>query len=169
MFLNAFTPYCFSITEITSSDKLIERENWYLSTFKPLLNVETSNAGRQLINSSIFPLLTRSKISITLTGRKDSVETRAKKSKAITGSNNPFFGKGPGKKALDIAAELSGTKVYVYDVSTFSLVNGNPFRNIRDTIKAMPISNSALVKRLDTGKTFKGYYYYTTEQMVRPK
>lgn len=80
----------------------------------------------------------------------------------MSGSNNPFYGKGPGQKALDKAAELSGTKVYVYDQKTSSLIN--VFRSIRDTVKHMPIRASTLPKYLDTGKPFKGYCYYTKEQ-----
>ena len=40
-------------------------------------------------------LLTRSKISLSLTGRKDSDDTRTKKSISRLGELNPFFKKGP--------------------------------------------------------------------------
>ena len=113
--------------------------------------------------------LTRSKISSTLTGRKDSEETRKKKSMSRLGELNPFYGKGPGIKALDIAAEKAGTKVYVYSVDTFTLVNGKPFRSLRMTANSMPVGHSTLPSKLDTGKAFKGYFYYTTPQLVRPK
>jgi len=73
-------------------------------------------------------LLTRSKISAALTGRKDTDETRAKKcfsppwyAEQGMGSLNPFFGKGPDFKAIEAVAELSGTKIYVYDVNSFTL------------------------------------------------
>ena len=69
-----------------------------------------------------------------------------------------------GIKALDIAAEKAGTKVYVYEASSFILVNGAPFRSIRLTAKVLPISNSTLPSKLNTGKPFKGYYYYTSPQ-----
>jgi hypothetical protein len=52
-----------------------------------------------------------------LQDRTDSEITRARKSKSKQGENNPFYGKGPGIKALDIAAEKAGTKVYVYDAT----------------------------------------------------
>lgn len=85
------------------------------------------------------------------------------------GNLNPFYGKGPGIKALDLAAEKSGTKVYVYDVETFTLVNGKPFRSLRMTANAMPVAEGTLPKKLDTGKQFKGYYYFTSPQLVSPK
>ena len=47
---------------------------------------------------------------------------------------------GKGIKAVEAAAELSGTKVYVYDVNRFTLVNNKPFRSIRKSAEAMPIS-----------------------------
>ena len=75
----------------------------------------------------IISQLTRSKISESLKGRKDSEITRAKKSVSRKGILNPFYRIGPGIKALDIAAEKAGTKIYVYDITKFSLVNNKPF------------------------------------------
>lgn len=111
----------------------------------------------------------RSKISASLTGRKDSEETRAKKSDSRKGANNPFFGKGPGVKAINLAAEKLGTKVYVYDVDTFTLVNNQPFRSIRMAVKAMPISESSFLSKLNTDKAFKGYFCHTKPRYKRPK
>ena len=170
LFLKVFGWSNFSVTvvEVCPRNKLIDRENWYLSVFNPLLNVlMSSSMDPREINT--LSLLTRSKISATLTGRKDSVETRAKMSESQKGAKNPFYGKGPGAKALDIAAEKAGTKVFVYDAKDFILVNGQPFRSLRMVTKIMPISNSTLPSKLDTGKPFKGYYYYTSPQTKAPE
>ena len=70
---------------------------------------------------------------------------------------------------MEAAAELSGTKVYVYSVKNFTLVNNKPFRSIRMVAKLMPISASTLPLKLNTGKPFKGYYYYTEPQLIAPK
>jgi len=82
---------------------------------------------------------------------------------------NPFYGIGPGIKALDLAAEKAGIKVYVYDIINFSLVNDKPFRSIRLAAKSMPISEGTLPSKLNTGKPFKGYYYFTEPQTAAPK
>lgn len=79
------------------------------------------------------------------------------------------MGKVQEKKAVEAAAELSGTKVSVYDVNSFTLVNHKPFRSIRKAAEAMPISAVTLPTKLDTGKAFKGYYYYITRQKAAPK
>lgn len=136
LFLKVFGWDNFSITVIETSprDMLAERENWYLFSFQPLLNVLMKNSADPRVPGSMS-LLTRSKISATLTGRKDTEVTRAKKSASRMGSLNPFFGLGPGIKAVDAAAVLSGTKVYVYDVNSFTLVNNKPFRSIRKAAK----------------------------------
>jgi hypothetical protein len=42
-----------------------------------------------------------------------------------------------------------------------SLINGLPFRSIRMTAKNMPISAGTLPNKVNSGKPFKGYYYYT--------
>jgi group I intron endonuclease len=147
--------------ETCTKDRLRSRENWYLSLFSPLLNllINTNQISRK---SNVISALTRAKISASLKGRKDYETTRLKKSLAMTGVNNPSYGKGPGTKALNLAAELRGTKIYVYDAATFTLQNGKPFRSIRDTAKNMPLSPSTLPTKLDTNKPFKGYYYYSS-------
>lgn len=105
--------------------------------------------------------LTRAKISASLMGRTDTQETRNKKSKSQMGSQNFFFGKGPGQKALDLAAAKNGIKVYVYDAVSLNLVNNKPFRSIRSAAGSLPISPNTLLIKLDTGKPFKGYYYFS--------
>jgi hypothetical protein len=92
--------------------------------------------------STSLSLLTSSKFSARLKGRKESNFTRAKKSKAKKGILNPFYGIGPGIKALDLAA--AGTKIYVYDAINFMTVNSKPFRSIRMTVKSMPFSEGTL-------------------------
>ena len=104
-------------------------------------------------------LLTRSKISASLIGRKDSEITRVKKRKSRLGTLNPFFGKGPGSTALDKAAEMSGTKVYVYSADSFTLGNNKPFRSLRSAASVLPISPATLPSKINTGKPFKGFYY----------
>ena len=168
LFLREFDWSKFSITvvEVCPREYLHSRENWYLSRYKPLLNVLMTAGERADLPG--LSLLTRSKISLSLTGKKDSEDTRTKKSISRLGELNPFFKKGPGEKALKIAAEKAGTKVYVYDFETFTLVNGKPFRSLRKAADAMPISHSTLPIKLNTGKPFKGYYYYTLPQLVSP-
>lgn len=98
--------------------------------------------------------LTRFKISVSLMGRKDSEVTRMIKSKSRMGNLNPQR-----TAALNKAAEMAGTKVYVYTAENFAFVN--IFRSLRSTCNVIPISYSTLVSKLDTDKSFKGYYYYT--------
>lgn len=54
------------------------RENYYLSKNQPILNVLKSS-GEEPREPGIISRLTRSKISESLKGRKDSEITRAKK------------------------------------------------------------------------------------------
>jgi hypothetical protein len=137
------------------------------------------SSGEEPRQPGTISQLTRSKISETLIGRKDSEITRAKKSISRKGILNPFYRKGPGIKSLDIAAEpvKAGTKIYVYDITKFSLVNNKPF--LRSSIRSVSTEKSftyfnsdsanTLTKKLDTGKPFKGYYYYSKPQNKVPK
>lgn len=179
LFLSVFKWNYFSITivEVVSSSEtnfLRKRENWYLNRFKPLLNVLITAEGNGT-NTSIS-ILTRSKISLAIKGTKDSEVTRMKKRESRMGNLNPFFGKGPGILAINKAAELSGTKVYVYTMidnetssldaeksTTKTLVYS--FRRIRATCKVMPISPTTLSNQLDRNLPFKGYYYYRDKQV----
>jgi group I intron endonuclease len=120
-FLKTFgwTKFSITVIEVCSKDNLGVRENWYLSKYQPILNVLKSS-GEDPRQPGIISWLTHSKISETLIGRKDSEITWAKKSKSRKGILNPFYGKGLGIKALDIAAEKAGTKIYVYDITSAS-------------------------------------------------
>lgn len=167
LFLRVFgwTKFSITLVELCSREDLFVRETWYLSRFQPLLNVLMS-AGVRTVSTGMS-LLTRSKISASLQGHKDSEITRIIKSKSRRGDLNPFFGKGLGIAALNKAAEMAGTKVYVYSADNFAFVN--LFRSIRSTCNAMPISYGTLVSKVDTGKSFKGYYYYTSPSKARNK
>ncbi|WP_460624620.1 hypothetical protein [Isoptericola nanjingensis] len=161
LFLKTFGWHNFSITvvETCSREQIVARENWYLYTFKPLLNVIMTANPRDILGLSV---LTRSKISLALTGRKDSDSTRARKSVGKIGPKNHNYGTGPSKATLDAAAEMNGKTVYVYTENSFTLVTGAPFRSIRLAAKTMGIGATTLTTKLDTNKAYKGYYYYTS-------
>lgn len=112
--------------------------------------------------------ITKAKISISLTGKQMSDSTKNKMSASRSGERNYYFGRSLPVTTLDAAAAVLGTPVYVYDKVTLTLVNGKPFRSIRETVKHLPISQATLPKKLDTGKPFKGYYYFTNPRQVRP-
>ena len=112
--------------------------------------------------------ITRARISASLLGKTHTAETRALMSASRSGHNNRLFGKRLPEHVLDAAAIKAGTPIYVYDLDTFTLVNGIPFRSIRDTAKYMPISTSSLPNKLDSRKSFKGYFYFSTPQSSTP-
>jgi hypothetical protein len=78
------------------------------------------------------------------------------------GSKHTYYGKSLPRHILDAAASISGTPISVYDEERFSLVNGVPFRSIRETAIYLPISPATLPKNRNTNEEgpFKGYYYY---------
>jgi group I intron endonuclease len=97
-FLKTFgwTNFAITVIEVCPKDRLPVRENWYLSKYQPILNVLRSS-GEDPRQPGIISQLTRSKISETLMGRKDSEITpqgRAKKSKSRKGALNLFTVKG---------------------------------------------------------------------------
>lgn len=91
--------------------------------------------------AGVITALTRSKISRALVGRKDSDATRALKSSVNKGSNHRLYGQPLPIAMLDRAAELKGTKVYVYDQANFELVNGVEETSPRKTIPKYPTSS----------------------------
>lgn len=159
--------FSVTIVELVPVNKLREREDWYLTTFMPLLNIlMKSGADPRMIH--IKSLLTRYKISQALLGRKHTESTRALMSANRFGIKNPWYGKPLPNAALDAAAEKKGTKIFAYDELTFSLVNGLPFRSLRATIKMLPVSPYKLPLVLDTGKAYKGFYYFSEAKSNKP-
>jgi group I intron endonuclease len=138
---------------------LQERENWYLRTYRPLLNSldESYSYYQPLMKSD----LTRLKISQSLLGKTLSSSTKQKMSQSRLGAKNHYWQKSVSKLTLDAAAAVLGKPIYVYKETDLELVNGKPFRSIRDAVKHLPISQSTLPKKLDSNKPFKGFYYYT--------
>ena len=113
--------------------------------------------------------LTKLKISKSLLNKGPmSLETKQKMSMSKTGKLNDWYGKTLHKNHLDAAAELKGTQVYVYKQDSFELINNKPFRSIREAVKHLPISANTLIKILDSGLPFKGFYYFSTAQMLKP-
>lgn len=169
LFLNIFGWEMFSVTivELVPVNKLREREDWYLKTFMPLLNIlMTSGADPRM--TRIISVLTRYKISQSLLGRKHTDTTRALMSLNRSGIKNPRYGKSLPNFVLDAAAETKGIKIFAYDELSFSLVNGLPFRSLRATVKFLPVSSYKLPLVLDTGKAYKGFYYFSKAQSNKP-
>lgn len=152
--------------ELCPIDDRRKRENWYLSTFQPLLNMLTDAYSNQLAKVGLTGI-TRARISAALIGRTHSQETKERMSVMRTGEGNPNYGKSLHKKTLDAAVLVTGKQIYAYDAETFTLVNGTPFRSIRDTAKQLPIAPSTLPVKLNTNQAFKGYFYFTTPQESR--
>lgn len=89
--------------ELCPIDDRRKRENWYLSTFQPLLNMLMDAYSNQLAKVGVTGI-TRARISAALMGRTHSQETKALMSVMRTGEGNPNYGKsllflgGPQKK-----------------------------------------------------------------------
>jgi group I intron endonuclease len=89
IFLNAFgwSSFSFTLVEECFEDQLKSREDWYLHRYKPILNYLTFSYRdpRQLHKMSP---ITKSKISLSLRGKKMTLETRMKMSISKSGSKN---------------------------------------------------------------------------------
>jgi group I intron endonuclease len=95
-----------------------------------------------------------------------SLETKKKMSASKSGSKNFYFGKKLHSSTLLAAQKARGKTIYVYNENDLSLVNNNPFISIRETAKNLLISPSTLVKKLDSGIAFRGYYYYSKPLVI---
>lgn len=58
--------------------------------------------------------------------------------------------------------------MHAYDYTNFKLVNNTSFRSIRKASKELLITASTLNKILDSGKSFKGYFYYSEPKNLEP-
>lgn len=82
-------------------------------------------------------------------------------SKFRSGMGNVYFGKRLHPLTLLATQKVRGKTIYVYSEKDKTLVKNSLFMSIRETSKHLPISPGTLAKILDTGKIFKGYYYYS--------
>lgn len=150
-----------TLIERCSEDKLKIREDWYLQRFKPLLNYLTFSYRDPRILKGVSPI-TKKKISMSLKGKTMSLEARKKMSMSKSGSLNFYFGKKLHPYTILAARKARGKLIYVYKEKDLSLINNIPFISIREAAKNLLISPETLVKKLDTGILFKGYYYYSS-------
>jgi group I intron endonuclease len=168
-FINTFGWNYLSITvvEECSRDCLKDREKFYLKTYNPLINVQIEAYSDSRTN--VVSNFTRAKISMSLTGGKNSDHTRKLKSEANLGIKNPNYGVGASKVTLDAAAEAKGRKVFVYRLfyddqkqETFLTAHQySPFRSIRQAALHIKIGATTLTNKLNTEKAYKGYFYYS--------
>ena len=78
--------FSFTVVELCKKEDCRIRENWYLSTFQPLLNMlMDAYIYQPLMTPYIHSPITRARISASLLGRIESVETRKRKSIARSG------------------------------------------------------------------------------------
>lgn len=82
-------------------------------------------------------------------------------SESKLGKKNYYFGKKLHSSTLFAAQKIRGKLIYVYSEKDKSLMNNSPFISIRETVKHLPICFNTLIKKLDTGIPYKGYYYYS--------
>jgi len=104
---------------------------------------------------------TRNKISARLKGYIHSLEIKNKMSKSRWGSANHYYGKRLHPATILVSQKARGKMVFVYSEKGMDLVNDKPFISIREAAKSLPISPSTLVKKLDSGIPFKGFFYYS--------
>jgi group I intron endonuclease len=105
--------------------------------------------------------LTKRRISESLKGKIVNDITRLKMSESRSGSKNYYFGKKLHLSTVLASQMARGKRVYVYYERDRSLVNNAPFISMRETAKYLPINPGTLSKKLDSGKPFKGYLYYS--------
>nr|YP_004376386.1 intronic ORF at intron 1 of nad1 [Moniliophthora roreri]ADO51575.1 intronic ORF at intron 1 of nad1 [Moniliophthora roreri] len=158
IYIFGWKKFTVTIIETCSIKSLKEREDWYLNTFNPLLNILTNSYSNAQVNY-IVSKITKAKISSSLRGRTWSKESKEKRRASIIGNKHYNFGKSLPLSTLDVAALVLGKPIYVYNETNLKLLNDKPFRSIREAVKVLPISQSTLPKKLDTGKPLKGYYY----------
>lgn len=151
----------FSVTviELCKKEDLKSRELFYLKKYKPILNSIYDFNYTFSKSNYIMSEFTKLKISLSLKGKKDTLETRLKKSNSKKGTLHRQYGASLPKEMLDAAALVNSRKMWVYDINKKPL-NLNPISSMRKTSKLLNISFNSISKYINTNKPFKGYYFY---------
>jgi group I intron endonuclease len=86
--------------------------------------------------------------------RVHSAETKALIADALTGDNNPFFGKSHSKESIrEIIKNKSHNPVYIYD-SYKNLIVIYP--SVRTLSKVIAANHATIVKHIESNELFRG-------------
>jgi group I intron endonuclease len=148
--------FSFWVLEYVNSYNLAVRETLYITQLLPYYNVLKTG------NSSIgYKHTEETKAILTklAKNRVHSPETKALIADALTGENNPFFGKRHSKESIrEIIKNKSHNPVYIYD-SYKNLIVIYP--SVRTLSKVIAANHATIVKHIESNALFRGEWYFT--------
>jgi group I intron endonuclease len=148
--------FSFWILEYVSPHKLAIRETLYITELIPYYNVLKkgySSIGYKHTEE------TKTLLSKLAKNRVHSPETKALIVKALTGENNPFFGKTHSMESIrEIIKSKSHNPVYIYD-SYKNLIIIYP--SVTTLSKDIAANNITIVNYLKSKELFRGEWYFT--------
>ena len=148
--------FSFWILEYVNSDQLAIRETLYITQILPYYNVLKkgySSLGYKHTEE------TKTLLSNLAKNRVHSPETKALIVKALTGQNNPFFGKSHTMESIrQIIKNKSYNPVYIYD-SYKNLIAIYP--SVRTLSKKVGANSTTIVNYIKSKALFRGEWYFT--------
>ncbi|EMD85022.1 hypothetical protein COCC4DRAFT_154306, partial [Bipolaris maydis ATCC 48331] len=148
--------FSFWILEYVNSDQLAIRETLYITQILPYYNVLKkgySSLGYKHTEE------TKTLLSNLAKNRVHSPETKALIVKALTGQNNPFFGKSHTMESIrQIIKNKSYNPVYIYD-SYKNLIAIYP--SVKTLSKKVGANSTTIVNYIKSKALFRGEWYFT--------
>jgi group I intron endonuclease len=148
--------FSFWVLEYVNSYNLAVRETLYITQLLPYYNVLKtgySSIGYKHTEE------TKAILTKLAKNRVHSPETKALIADALTGDNNPFFGKRHSKESIrEIIKNKSHNPVYIYD-SYKNLIVIYP--SVRTLSKVIAANHATIVKHIESNALFRGEWYFT--------
>jgi group I intron endonuclease len=143
------------ISEFRTGKSLSEKTKKRLSE---LFSGELNPFWSKTHSSSTLEKMSKSKLGFfnPMYNKEKSKEFIDNMYKDKKGSNNPMFGKTKSEETLTKLRK----KVYVYNEETKELLNCYP--SMKHTVKDLHIANETINKYIDTNKSYKGMFFYTS-------
>jgi hypothetical protein len=137
-------------------ENLSVRETYYITQFLPYYNVLKkgySSLGYKHTE------ITKKMLRELALNRKHSDKTKALISKALVGSNNPFFNKNHSTESkLRIIEAKSAYPVYIYNSFKILLVI---YPSVKTLAKLINANHKTIVSFLKNGSLFRGEWYFS--------
>jgi group I intron endonuclease len=151
----SYEEFSLIIIENCNEDKLIEREQYWIDNLKPtynVLNTAYSSIGYKHTEESKILMSELAKL------RTHTEETKSKIKDALSGSNNPFFGKKHTEESILKIIQSKSTMIFLYNEYKELIYI---FNSVAELSRLIHSNHTTINKHIKTGDLFRGSWYIT--------
>lgn len=174
---NGYSNFSLTILEYCKIDETINREQFYIDTIVPTMNIlqmagnslgynhteEALAKMSEVKKGKIYSTEHKAKISEALKGKLVSAETKTLISLLKSGKNHHFFGKSHSTDTKDKISITSGTAVFAYSSDKSTLIY--TFNSFRKAAEFFESNHSTIKRYCSNGELFKDKFILSTSEL----